>query len=242
MLRPSSCQRQEEQDQGFSFSALTPHLLKYNFILRNLLGFSSVLVATSKPCNFHWTTWGKTTWVMMGESEEDKEREERKKLLIKKKKKERGETRQRKFKLLKWGPCGHGRCKQPPRLGLVLGFPCSTAVFQLMERTDVRCIGNPQALWEDRVMADCGLCLFWSFRVNFSKGHSAFIFRPTLAWHTSSWDVVGDPLWREGMSLGDFPLVQVWELGRERAPHLCLGHTLFLRLPPMEAHCFKNKR
>ena len=86
-----------------------------------------------------------------------------------------------------------------------------------MERTDVRCIGNPQALREDRVMAGCGLCLFWNFQVNyFSKGHSAFIFRPTLAWHTSSWDMVGDPLWREEMSLGDFPLVQVWEWGRER--------------------------
>ena len=53
MLRPSPCQRQEEQDQGMGSSALTPHLLKYNFILRNLLGFSSALVATSKPCNFH---------------------------------------------------------------------------------------------------------------------------------------------------------------------------------------------
>ena len=53
MLRPSSCQSQEEQDQGFGSSALTPRLLKYNFILRDLLGFSSVLVATSKPCNFH---------------------------------------------------------------------------------------------------------------------------------------------------------------------------------------------
>ena len=53
MLRPSPCQRQEEQDQGLGSSALTPHLLKYNFILRTLLGFSSVLVATSKPCNFH---------------------------------------------------------------------------------------------------------------------------------------------------------------------------------------------
>ena len=172
-----------------------------------------------------------------------KRKGKKEKILLIKKKKEREETRQGKFTLLKWGPHGHGRCKQPPRLGLVLGFLCSTVVFQLMERTDVRCIGNPQALREDRVMAGCGLCLFWNFQVNyFSKGHSAFIFRPTLAWHMSSWDMVGDPLWREEMSLGDFPLVQVWEWGRERAPHLCLEHTLFLRLRPVEAHCFKNKR